>query len=191
MMINDLLPKSLSSPGSDLPEMSRELQEEGQGAQGVGDTHPPPTPSPKLLHVLSHSQPSRSNRKPPVNTQQGPQSLSEEGTQHGGGSQGAVSSSISFGSLGVTLVGCPVPTKACPFLLRHPALPRRPFKFGPLSTVPVAGRPKAGLHGPGGTGLALWGGLLGGFVASCPNSGAAGREQGSHSGSKAGAAPRR
>lgn len=28
MMINDLLPKSLSSPGSDLPGMSQELQEE-------------------------------------------------------------------------------------------------------------------------------------------------------------------
>lgn len=88
MMINDLLPKSLSLPGSDLPGMSQELQEEGQGAQGVGDTHPPSTPSPKLLHVLSHSQSSRSKRKPPVNTRQGPQSLSEEGTQHGGGGPG-------------------------------------------------------------------------------------------------------
>lgn len=88
MKINDLLPKSLSLPGSDLPGMSQELQEEGQGAQGVGDTHPPSTPSPKLLHVLSHSQSSRSKRKPPVNTRQGPQSLSEEGTQHGGGGPG-------------------------------------------------------------------------------------------------------
>ena len=61
-----------------------------------------------------------------------------------------------------------MPTKACPFLLRHPPLPRRPFKFGPLSIVPVAGRPRAGLQGPGGTGLALWGWSAGRFCGFFP-----------------------
>lgn len=168
MMINDLLPKSLSLPGSDLPGMSRELQEEGQGAQGVGDTHPPSTPSPKLLHVLSHSQSSRSNRKPPVNTWQGPQSLSEEATQHGGGGPGC---SLKFNRLWFPRGhpgGVPCAHQGLPFPPKAPCPPRRPFKFGPLSTVPVAGRPRAGLQGPGGTGLALWGWSAGRFCGFFP-----------------------
>lgn len=105
--------------------MSQELQEE---PRGVEDTtlHPH---CPQILHVLlSHSQSSRSKRKP-VNTWQGPHSLSEEGTQDGGRAHRAQSPcSVGFGSLGATLVGCPVPTEACPFLLRRPCPPETPLQ---------------------------------------------------------------
>lgn len=61
-----------------------------------------------------------------------------------------------------------MPTEACPFLLRRLALPRHPSKSGPLSTVPVAGRHRAALQGPVGTGLALWGWSAGRFCGFFP-----------------------
>ena len=158
--MNDLLPTSLSSPGSDLPGKAWGLQKEEGGAQGVAGTHPPSTPSPAPLRVLSHSHSLRSKRKPPGKARQGPQSPSEEGDP----ARRWWPRAHPHVQLALAPSGPPwwepVPTEACPLpaLPRRPDFPRHPSQFGPLNTVPVGGGP--GLHSrdqAGGTGLDLWG----------------------------------